>query len=67
MITARAFVDQNQMEALLRETENELAPDVVRIRYSFSEDWSGDPAVYFRVGLRDEAAVRENLLAVKKK
>ena len=27
----------------------DLAPDVVRIRLNISQDWSNDPAIYFRV------------------
>jgi hypothetical protein len=33
-----------------------LAPDVVRIRYNFGEDHSGDPALFVRVLLSDKAA-----------
>jgi hypothetical protein len=40
----------------------ELAPDVVRIRLNVALDWSGDPAMYFRVILSDEAS-REDRLA----
>jgi hypothetical protein len=32
-----------------------MSPDVVRIRFNFDEDWSGDPAIFFRVLLSDEA------------
>lgn len=34
-----------------------LAPDVVRIRYDLSEDWSGAPSIFFRIVLRDEALI----------
>jgi hypothetical protein len=51
---------QEQVDQVARE----LAPDVVRIRLLVSEDWSGDPALYFRVILSDEASRREPLLAV---
>ncbi len=33
-----------------------MSPDVVRIRYTVTENWDGDPAVYFRVVLSDQAA-----------
>ena len=33
-----------------------LTPDVVRIRFSESKDYAGDPALYFRVLLADESA-----------
>lgn len=67
MIVPKAYVDQKQIDTLVREAESRLAPDVARIRYSLDEDWSGDPAIYFRVVLRDQAAARENLLAVTKR
>ena len=33
-----------------------LAPDVVRIRFSIDDDWSGDESIFFRVVLSDEAS-----------
>jgi hypothetical protein len=39
----------------------DLAPDVVRIRLNIAQDWSGDPALYFRVILSDEASQRDRL------
>lgn len=42
----------------------ELAPDVERIRLHVGEDFSGDPALYFRVLLSDEASRKERLAAV---
>jgi hypothetical protein len=38
--------------------------DVVRIRYSIGEDWVGDPAIFFRVLLSDNASRREFLADV---
>src|SRR5947208_15931899 len=31
-------------------------PEVVNLRYTVKDDWSGDPAIYFWVTLSDEAA-----------
>jgi hypothetical protein len=42
----------------------ELAPDVVRIRLRIAEDWSGHPAMYFRVILSDEASRKDGLADV---
>lgn len=33
-----------------------LAPEVVRIRFSIDDDWSGDESIFFRVVLSDEAS-----------
>lgn len=41
-----------------------LAPDVVRIRYSIKNDWSGDEAVYLRVLLSDQASTPRRLRKV---
>lgn len=41
--------------------EHSLPPGVVRVRYSLGEDWSGDPAIFFRVLLSDDASRREDL------
>jgi len=38
---------------------NALAPfpsGVVNLRYTFDDDWSGDPAIFFWITLSDEAA-----------
>ncbi len=51
---------QEQVDRIARE----LAPDVVRIRLNVRHDWSGEPALYFRVILSDEASRRERLAEV---
>jgi len=47
---------EEQVDRIARD----LAPDVVRIRFNPDEDWAGEPAIYFRVVLSDEA-VRDRL------
>jgi hypothetical protein len=39
----------------VEEVAQKFPAEVVRIRHSFSRDWDGDPAIYFRVLLTDEA------------
>jgi hypothetical protein len=51
---------QEQVDRIARD----LAPDVVRIRLNIRHDWSGEPALYFRVILSDEASRRERLAEV---
>ena len=34
----------------------------MNLRYSLSEDWTGEPAIYFNVVLSEEASKPENLL-----
>jgi hypothetical protein len=43
---------------------NALTPfpsGVVNLRYTFDDDWSGDPAIFFWITLSDEASRREVL------
>jgi hypothetical protein len=40
------------------EVAKKFPAEVVRIRHSFSRDWDGDPAIYFRIVLTDEARRR---------
>jgi hypothetical protein len=51
---------QEQVDRIARD----LAPDVVRIRFNVAQDWSEDPAVYFRVTLSDDASRRDRLADV---
>jgi hypothetical protein len=37
------------------EVAKKFPAEVVRIRHSFSRDWDGDPAIYFRIVLTDQA------------
>ena len=55
------FVHQGKIEKAVARSAKSLAPDVVRIRYSLGEDWSGSGAVFFRVVLSDNAS-RPNYL-----
>ena len=55
-IAPNMFVHQTEIAAAVELAEQELAPDVVRIRFNLGEDWSGDPAVFFRVVLSDDAS-----------
>jgi hypothetical protein len=53
-------------QAQVDEIAHELAPAVVRIRLEVGQDWSEDPAVYFRVILSDEASQQERLAGATK-
>ncbi len=48
--------DTSEIDAAVRRAEEALRPDVVRIRYSFGEDWTGDPSIFFKVLLTDAAS-----------
>jgi hypothetical protein len=52
------LINPNQLapkvDAAMRKLKR--SKDVAHVRYDFGNDWSGDPAVYFRIVLSDEAA-----------
>ncbi len=52
--------DEQQIQDIARE----FAPDVVRVRVNYGEDWEGEPLVAFHVILSDNASVREKLRVV---
>jgi hypothetical protein len=45
----RAFVRQTELERAINDLAPTLGPNVVSLRYSLEEDWSGDPAIFFRI------------------
>ena len=55
------FVDQQGVDEAVQRAAQALAPTVVRIRYNFGADWTGDPSIFFRVIIADEAARRPKL------
>lgn len=44
------------LDRQVRDVERQFAGEVIGIRYSVGEDWSGDPAIYFRVLLKESAS-----------
>jgi hypothetical protein len=49
-------VDQSKIRAGVKKAERSLAPDVIRIMYSFAEDVQGDISLFFRILLSDAAS-----------
>ena len=60
----RVPVDERKTAAGIAKARKAFARDVVRIRFNLGEDWTGDPAVYIRVVLTDEAGKEEHLYDV---
>ena len=56
-MTTATLPTQEQVDRIAQE----LAPDVVRIRLQIGQDWTEDPALYFRVILSDEASQLDRL------
>ena len=56
------FVNQTQLDKAVTKAIRKLGKEVLRVKYSFGEDWTGEPSIYFRIVLSD-AASREGGLA----
>ena len=55
-------MNRQQIEEGVQRAAQALAETVVRIRYEFRDDWTGDPSIFFYIVLTDEAAKRAQLL-----
>jgi hypothetical protein len=55
------FVNQQQIADGVQRAARALAHSVVRIRYDFGPDWTGDPSIFFRIILTDDAAKKPKL------
>ena len=60
-IVPKRFVDQSQLDAGVQRAAQAHAPDVVRIRYNLGSDWTGDPSIFFRIVLSDDASRKGRL------
>ena len=55
-IVPKGVAYPEKLAAAIASVERKLAPDVVRIRYTVENDWSGEQAVFFRILLSDAAS-----------
>jgi hypothetical protein len=53
MISPALDRDKEQFDIAVAEIERHFPNDVERIRYTADEDWAHDPALFFRVLLKD--------------
>lgn len=60
-VITSSLVHQPKIEKALKKVLRALKPDVVRIRYSLEDNFMGDPSIYFRIVLSDEAAQEPQL------
>jgi hypothetical protein len=58
---ARAFAQQAQLEEAINDLKPTLGPDVVTLRYALGQDWTEEPAIFFRIVLSDRASRRDQL------
>jgi hypothetical protein len=64
VIVPRALVHQSQFESAVKEVEGAFRPEIVRVRYDFGDDSTGEPAVFFRILLSDTASRRDRLRGI---
>jgi len=50
------LVHESEIDNAVLRAQQSLGPDVVRIRYGFDEDWTGEPSIFFRVLLTNAAS-----------
>lgn len=58
---ATTYLNPQQLKDFAQKVEEvakKFPGEVVRIRHSFTRDWDGDPAIYFKILLTDEALQR---------
>ena len=60
MIVPSFLINQAEIAKGVKKVEKMFKPDVVRIGHTIRENWMGDPAIYFRVLLSDQAAKKMN-------
>jgi hypothetical protein len=58
------FVKQADIAKRVAELERALKPNVESIRYSIDADWSGEPSIFFRIVLSDQASAEDKLAEV---
>ena len=54
-------MQQAQLYQAVSDLKPALGSDVVTLRYTLGQDWSGEPAIFFRVVLSDRASRRDQL------
>lgn len=60
-IVSKGLVDQGRIKTAVRQAERALAPDVIRIMYSFAENTQGIISLFFRIVISDQAATPNRL------
>jgi len=63
----RGVAQQGDLDASVRAAVDALGPDVIRVKYTLGQDWSGEYAIFFRIVLSDRASKRDRLLPVTKR
>lgn len=52
----RGLVDQSRVKAGVQRAKRALQPDVIRIMYDLTPDWTDEQALFFKIILSDKAS-----------
>ena len=64
MFTPTHLVDAAQIAQEIELSSIKLVPGVVRVKHTVTENFDGDPAIYFRILLTAEASREDNISRV---
>lgn len=64
---AKGYLQRDELDKAVSAVIPLLGPDVERLRYTVDEDWSGDPALFFKIVLSEEARRDDRLLAATRR
>ncbi len=63
-VSPAGLINQGQLDAEIKSAVSKLGPEAVQVFYNWAEDWTGEPSIFFRIVLTDNAAREENLMDV---
>ena len=56
--------NQTQLDTAVAKTIRKLGKEVLHVKYTFDDDWTGEPSIYFKILLSDAASREDRLLGV---
>lgn len=62
-LSTGAFVNRKQLEAEIQQAISKLGPEAHQVFYRFEDDYTGEPSIFFRIVLSDEAIERDQHIA----
>jgi hypothetical protein len=66
-IVASGLVNQRKISAAVERAAKALSADVVRIRFDLEDDWTGNPSLFFKIVITDQASRPERLREVSQR
>ena len=56
-----------EFDQMVQQTAMKFPGEVIKIRYSFGDDWYGDPAIFFRILLADDTRRDDQFVNITKR